>query len=428
MSRSTVVLVPHEVLTRIRATLSRHGELSMTRHGLDDAFVVSHWSGGGARHPVTFRSPPKMQKTEDPTYEATWHRTEESAHFVHWQLTRRPGTCTNLEVFKQLVPTVAPKPGVTNIVLTYVPEDELSDERAPWGEFAAWSVTGDEIVPFAVALEPAAHGLGQLAPAWPVDVLQQGSVLVVGCGSIGGHAAEALAAYGFGTLHLLDPDRLLWHNTVRHLLDDNYVGRLKTDALADHLTQRWPHTDSHSYPLDIATDADRVRTLVPAVDLVLCAADGVAPRRVTSHLAARASRDAVLVSVLEDGAYGEILRLRPRPDHGCLLCRRNQSYETGAMDPERVQERGYGDGDPHRPMTAVGSDLALMGQLAAKVAVATLLQRAGIRGQGLPGERAIVTLRPQPGYAAPFDEVRAANVTWHPAEPPRPGCFTCRTP
>lgn len=53
-----------------------------------------------------------------------------------------------------------------------------------------------------------------------------------------------------------------------------------------------------------------------------------------------------------------------------------------------IEERTYEgtDGNPHRPTTAVGPDIALVGDLAAKVAVASLLDRSGKPDQRLPGE------------------------------------------
>ncbi|WP_425559020.1 ThiF family adenylyltransferase [Kutzneria kofuensis] len=48
-----------------------------------------------------------------------------------------------------------------------------------------------------------------------------------GAGSIGGAAAHALAAYGVGRLHLLDPDRLEWHNLPRHVCGEKHVGRFQ---------------------------------------------------------------------------------------------------------------------------------------------------------------------------------------------------------
>jgi hypothetical protein len=76
-------------------------------------------------------------------------------------------------------------------------------------------------------------------------------------------------------------------------------------------------------------------------------------------------------------------------------------------------------------MTAVGGDLGLVGQLAAKTAVATILDHKGHRDQRLPGDHAILALRPLPGMAAPFDLTGAGQVEWHPLPPPRDDCPTC---
>jgi hypothetical protein len=85
----------------------------------------------------------------------------------------------------------------------------------------------------------------------------------------------------------------------------------------------------------------------------------------------------------------------------------------------------YGTGTTHRPMTAVGSDLHLVGQLAAKVSVATLLERCGHPDQTLAGEHGVIGLRPQVGLAPPFDVDGSATIRWLPAKPPRPDCPTC---
>ena len=95
------------------------------------------------------------------------------------------------------------------------------------------------------------------------------------------------------------------------------------------------------------------------------------------------------------------------------------------MDPEATLDRGYGAGTRHLPMTAVGADLGLVGQLAAKAAVATLLQARGYRDQRLPGDHAVIGLRPLPGIAAPFDVERAGEVKWSELPAPRPGCPSC---
>jgi hypothetical protein len=76
-------------------------------------------------------------------------------------------------------------------------------------------------------------------------------------------------------------------------------------------------------------------------------------------------------------------------------------------------------------MTAVGGDLALVGEFAAKAAVATLLEAHGYHDQRLPGEHAVLGLRPVPGLSPPFDVTRAGEVRWSPVGPPRPTCPTC---
>jgi len=77
-------------------------------------------------------------------------------------------------------------------------------------------------------------------------------------------------------------------------------------------------------------------------------------------------------------------------------------------------------------MTTVGSDLAMIGQLAAKVAVATVLETAGHYDQHISEEYAIAGLRRAADVAAPFD-TRPGQIRWLPAAPQRPGCPTCGT-
>jgi hypothetical protein len=179
--------------------------------------------------------------------------------------------------------------------------------------------------------------------------------------------------------------------------------------------------------LNVIGDADKMRPLFDSCDAIVCAADGVSPRRVVSHLARRARKTAVLACVLLDGAVGEVLRLRPWSGHGCLLCQRRQLIDQGGIDPEPDLDLGYGTGDRHRPMTAVGSDLAMVGQLAAKVAVATILEADGYYDQVIAMEYAITGLRRAVGAAPPFD-VEPGRIRWLPAAPQRDGCPTCGAP
>ena len=435
MTRTETFVLSAAAAAKIQSAKATHGGLRMIHHKPDDLWVVTMFQDGAAdaRLPV---KPPSAQRalnlTEVSTYEGNWHRADASAQVQHYLLTRRYGHQIRTDDLIDMMPGLPrPRRGEIRAVIAHCPEVNDLDPGHPLQEFAGWAVTREGARPLDLVVEPEQYGLSQLAGHWPVELLRDKAVLVVGVGSLGSTVAAALAGYGVGQLHLLDPDRLLWHNVVRHVLGQQHVGRHKTDAMADHLRNRHDELDVRSHVADVVADADLVRALLPDMDTVVCAADGIAPRRVVSHLARRAGKDAILTSIMEDGELGEVLRLRRAPDQGCLLCRRAELLEKARLQPELVQERGYGDGNPHRPMTAVGPDIALVGDLAAKVAVASVLERSGKPDQRLPGEHLVVGLRlrgPYTASASPYDVARTGDIKWSPATPPRPGCITCSPP
>jgi len=79
-------------------------------------------------------------------------------------------------------------------------------------------------------------------------------------------------------------------------------------------------------------------------------------------------------------------------------------------------------------MTAVGSDLFLVGDLAAKVTVSSILQTGGHSNQRLAGEHLTVGLQARRGWTGPFDLGFTTQMRWSPASPPRSGCPTCEQP
>ncbi|GAA3780191.1 hypothetical protein GCM10022225_80560 [Plantactinospora mayteni] len=427
MSR-LLVIVPREGAELLRSAGS-HGSATFKVSGPQNAgFLCAISVKEGSISPVRMTPPTHFLNFGDARPVGYWYRVATDLH-VAWEYARCRNGALPVSAFAELVPSGFKHPGGGGyIALTYAPDAETGHPGVGIAEFAAWQVTAGGVNPLDVACEPQVVGNVQLAPHWPVEALAAATVTVVGAGSIGGATVHALADYGVGRLLLVDPDRLLWHNLVRHVSGPAQVGKMKAFALRDDLEQLRPGTSIEPYALDVIRDADKVRPLLARSDLVVCTADGVAPRRVISHLARRAGLDAVLACVLEDGGIGEILRLRPWPDRGCLVCQRQALTDAGAIDPEPALDAGYGNGTRHRPMTAVGSDLHLVGQLAAKAAVATLLERAGHPDQRLPGDHGLLALRPQLGWPPPFDLTRVGELRWLDARPPVPGCPTCEEP
>lgn len=423
-----LILLPYLAAATIRQA-GAWGYLTLRISDPDQLAVVCALSEGNNFRVSVDPGPAERLLTNcDAVPTGLWYRVNPDLHLAWKQCHARKDMGISRTAFRDAVHSGYQIFGVPHLVLTYAPgvDEAFPDAAVP--DLAAWQVGPDGVFPLDILVQPAATGIAQLDQHWPVVPLQKASALLVGAGSIGSATAHALAGYGIGGLVLMDPDRLSWHNLVRHTSDGRYVGRHKVTALAEELTRLRPETRVHPLPWDVITQADRVRALLPAVDIVVCTADGVAARRTVSHLSRRAGVTAVLACVLQDGAIGEVLRLRPWSRHGCLTCRRRALVNTGGMDPEPALDAGYGTGTRHRPMTAVGPDLHLVAHLAAKTAVATVLERAGHPDQRLPGEHALLALRRQPDFSPPFDLDRTGDLRWLPATPPEPGCPTCESP
>lgn len=395
----------------------------------EDMFVVSALasSTGNVTLPVDIPSEYRTLNWDGEPKGGQWFRKpNDELNGIHRYLISRPSGVMKYEGFREMVPGVVDPGRNAALVITHDPERSAEDLQAGVHEFAGWNVERNGVRPIAIEVEPEVLGLLQLAGRWPIEHLAGTSALVVGCGSIGSAVADALAGYGVGRVLLADPDRFLWHNMLRHTLGPESVGRRKVDALKAHLNAKWPLQDVEALPIDVVSQTHLLRPLINEVDLVICAADGIAPRRVVSHLARLAGKPAIMACVLDNGAIGELLRLRPTPRFGCLLCFRAHLHEAGAMDAEADQELDYGTGRVHQPMTAVPPDLHLMGIMAAKMGVATLLESLhGDHTQALPGEHAVIGLRPSGDLAAPFDAKAAAGICWSTIPRPRDECPTC---
>src|SRR5262249_22889814 len=81
--------------------------------------------------------------------------------------------------------------------------------------------------------------------------LESKRVLLLGCGSVGGHLAFALARFGIGALTLVDHDILTAENTYRHVLGKPYWGKRKALAMQQALTAQLPFIDVRVIPVSI---------------------------------------------------------------------------------------------------------------------------------------------------------------------------------
>jgi ThiF family len=415
MTPADFILMNTETALRIGNSPARWGRLAI---GYGESQQILRVAGTSEYAGPMIRSFAEAQIRINLT--ATWCRATADLHGIHSWLSESRISIDAALFRNELDAAAEALAGRDDdIIVTHCPGQKP--------ELAGWLLAGGRARPLELDVlpPPDEDPLLLLGTHWPLHDLA-GEVVVVGTGSIGSAIAVALAMYGLRRITLVDNDRLRWHNLVRHQSNRHAVGRYKVDAVADVIRNRWPAAEVLPLRLNVISDADLMRPLFRRCALVLCAADGVGPRRVVSHLARRAQKTAVLACVLLDGSFGEVLRMRPWPGSGCLLCQRAALITTGSMDPEPGLDAGYGTGTRHRPMTAVGTDLVLVGQFAAKLAVATLLEDAGHYDQRIQQNWAVIGLRGDLTAPPPFD-LHSGEVRWLPGVGSRPDCPTCET-
>ena len=88
-----------------------------------------------------------------------------------------------------------------------------------------------------------------------IERLNNSRVAVFGLGGVGGHAAEALARSGVGTLDIVDSDTVSGSNINRQIIANvKTVGRKKTDVMKERLFDINPEITINVYPVFFAKD------------------------------------------------------------------------------------------------------------------------------------------------------------------------------
>jgi molybdopterin/thiamine biosynthesis adenylyltransferase len=418
------VLLPKEIADGIYSCGASWGVIDLRQDDVEQLIVIAGYSKADR---LKMPAAPDWLKGHSSAHvplttgAGVWYQADLELHGWWLEGYRRRGS-VNTEFFRGHVNgwRIPPAEGAF-FVLTVAPLDDGEPN------FVGWAVGRESATPYEVeVVDDAGDLFGPLADAWPQETLADKLVTVVGAGSIGSAAAEALSAYALRRLALVDPDRLHSHNFARHRALRNEVGRLKVNAVADILTDRDADLTVERFPVDVIEDADVMRPVFARSACILVASDGIASRRAANHLACRAGVPIVLACVLEDGRLGEVIRVRPGVT-ACLLCSREQLAKQNVLNPEPSLDLGYGEGQRHLPMTAVGGDLDIVGKLAARAAVSTLLEDGGYLGERLPGDHGVIGLRPALDWEPeePFDVECCLAVTWHPLGTPSPDCPSC---
>ncbi len=167
--------------------------------------------------------------------------------------------------------------------------------------------------------------------------LRRGSVLVVGIGALGTHAAAALARAGVGELYLVDRDVVELHNLPRQALfteADAAHGRPKAIAAAARL--RRIASACRVHPLAEEFDADLFARLERRPDAIVDGTDNFATRYLINDLAHRHAIPWAYGGAL--GARGSAMAVLPgaTPCLRCLVPQAAPADQIGTCETEGI--------------------------------------------------------------------------------------------
>jgi molybdopterin/thiamine biosynthesis adenylyltransferase len=104
---------------------------------------------------------------------------------------------------------------------------------------------------------------------YKVEVLQNKSCVLLGCGAIGSRVAELLIKAGVGNLILADKEVLRAGNVSRHVLGLDCLNQNKATAMKQFLHKRNPYAKIGTMEIDIVKSPETLDTMILNSDLVV---------------------------------------------------------------------------------------------------------------------------------------------------------------
>jgi molybdopterin/thiamine biosynthesis adenylyltransferase len=151
-------------------------------------------------------------------------------------------------------------------------------------------------------------------------ILRDKSVLCLGVGTGGAHAAIELAKCGVGHFVMVDRDRLSTGNVVRHPGGISQVGRFKVHVLRDSIHDKNPDAKVQAYPIDLNYDGQKkLKELIDEADVVICGTDNRPSKLLINRLCVEANVVAIYGGAFRRAYGGQVQRVHPRQSP-CFEC------------------------------------------------------------------------------------------------------------
>ena len=174
--------------------------------------------------------------------------------------------------------------------------------------------------------------------------LGQLKVGIVGLGSVGGLAAEAMGRMGIQRLVLIDMDRVEQHNLDRLINAGRWdIGRYKVHVAAEHLERSVPRPFKELLVLPVSLRESSAFRALADCDVVLACADKPVARDLINHLALCHLIPAIDAGVAlrsRDGGLhrGHIVSQVVTPDSRCLRCTKQYTTDQLSLELEGLLE------------------------------------------------------------------------------------------
>lgn len=158
-----------------------------------------------------------------------------------------------------------------------------------------------------------------------LDRVRSKTVLVVGCGGLGGYLCQCLARFGVGKIIVADGDVFTQSNLNRQLFADaSSLGRNKAVVAEERLRLINSEVEVCAHPMML--DGHNADSLLDGCDVAVDCLDSAAARLVLAQAAERAG--IVLVHGAVQGYYGQVANVYPGDDMIQRLYQNVQETQT----------------------------------------------------------------------------------------------------
>lgn len=173
-----------------------------------------------------------------------------------------------------------------------------------------------EVIPFSVKL----HNKEYILPRGGALKSEKKSILIVGCGSVGGEIANNVAASGLvKNITLVDFDNLEIENMYRHILGGKYIGNRKVVSLQKELMNKYPYLDV-KYKVDSIKNLLQMDFINSFDGIIMATGDATLERYFNDKVFEMEKKPWIIYSWLEAYGVGGHTIYIHNSNKGCLSC------------------------------------------------------------------------------------------------------------